>query len=409
MDFIILAAGKGERLWPLTESTPKCMVRVLGRPLLEWTVEAIEPYAEKIVIVVGHKKELLVEHFKAKSYSQKMRFAVQEKQEGTGHALLQAEKSVKGDFVAINGDNFFSPEALVHVCREANASKSAVVFAKKMDDCRNFGVFREKGGKIAGFEEKPKGKKPGLINLNLFKAPKKFFSYLHKLKRSPRGEYELPDALLAYALENECCLRELDGQWSDVGFFWNYIDANAYAAENLTDRKVEGIVEEGVVVRGKMHLGKGSVIKAPSRIEGPVWIGENATVGPHAFLRAGSVIENDCHVGSSEVKNSVLLAGANAPHFSYVGDSVLCEEVNLGAGTKIANLRFDNASVQVRFPTTKKEYDSARRKLGACIGRGTKVGINACINCGILVGENCKVFPGAKVASGLKSGTVAKE
>ncbi len=405
--FVILAAGKGERLWPITESVPKCMVRVLGRPLLEWTVEAIEPFAEKIVLVVGYKKEAIISHFKQKHYARKIAFAVQEKQEGTGHALLQAEKFVDGDFVAVNGDNFFSPDALVQVCREAGARKT-FAFAKKVGDARNYGIFESKSGKITGFEEKPKEKKAGLANLNLFKAPKKFFSHLKKLKLSPRGELELPDALLAFAKEEEMPLLELQGFWSDVGFFWNYLDVNAYGAENLSDRKVEGDVEQGVVVKGKLHLGKGSVIKAPSRIEGAVWIGENATVGPNAFLRAGTVVESDCHVGSSEIKNSVLLAGANAPHFSYVGDSVLCEGVNLGAGTKIANLRFDDASVKVKFPNTGKEYDSGKRKLGACIGSRTKVGINASINCGVLVGEGCKIFPGVVVKESVKNGLIVK-
>ncbi len=405
--FVILAAGKGERLWPITEEIPKCMARVLGRPLLEWTVEALVPFAEKIVLVVGFKKEQIIAHFEAKHYSEKIQFCEQEKQDGTGHALLQAEEFVDGDFVVVNGDNFFSTEALVQVGKASRELKS-FAFAKKVEDGRNFGLFEVKNGKITGFEEKPREKKAGLANLNLFKAPKKFFSCLKKVNRSPRGEIELPDALLSYALEFEMPLLELQGFWSDVGFFWQFIDANAFAAENLTDRKVEGEVEPGVVVKGKLHLGRGSVIKAPSRIEGPVWIGENCVIGPHAFIRAGTVVEDNCHVGSSEVKNSVLLQGANAPHFNYVGDSVMCEEVNLGAGTKIANLRFDDGAVKVFLPSKEKSFDSGRRKLGACIGARTKVGINASINCGVLVGADCKIFPSAVVKESVKSGTSVK-
>ncbi|MFQ5405608.1 MAG: bifunctional sugar-1-phosphate nucleotidylyltransferase/acetyltransferase [Candidatus Micrarchaeia archaeon] len=400
--FVILAAGKGTRLWPITETVPKCMVRVLGKPLLQWIVEGVVESAEKIVLVVGCKKEQVTEFFNNKPYKEKLVFVEQEKQEGTAHALLQAEGEVEEDFVVVNGDNFFSTDELEEVCRQSHTRKT-FVFAKKVDDCRNFGVFDVKDGKISGFQEKPKEKKPGLVNLNLFKAPKSFFEFLKKVEKSPRGEYELPDALLQFAKESNPGVLELQGFWSDVGFFWNLIDVNAFAAEHLAQAEENGEVEDGVTVKGNIFVGKGTIVKAPSRIEGPVWIGENCVIGPNAFLRKGTVVENNCHVGASEIKNSVLLSGSNAPHFSYVGDSLLCEKVNLGAGTKIANLRFDDGSVRVSFPNNGKEYDSGRRKLGAVIGAGTKTGINSSVNCGVLIGSSCRVFPGGVVEQSVKS------
>ena len=88
----------------------------------------------------------------------------------------------------------------------------------------------------------------------------------------------------------------------------------------------------------------------------------------------------------SEVKNSINLSNTSVPHFNYVGDSILCENINLGAGTKISNLRFDNKNIKMKI--NKKLVDSGRRKLGAIIGPNSQTGINASIMCGKKIGEN---------------------
>ena len=88
----------------------------------------------------------------------------------------------------------------------------------------------------------------------------------------------------------------------------------------------------------------------------------------------------------SEVKNSIILSNTSVPHFNYVGDSILCENINLGAGTKISNLRFDNKNIKMKI--NKKLVDSGRRKLGAIIGPNSQTGINASIMCGKKIGEN---------------------
>ena len=110
-DFVILAAGRGERLWPITNHIPKTMVRILKKPLLEWIVEGVYARARKIILVVGFKKGAVEEHFARSRFADKIVFVHQEKQNGTAHALLAAEKEVQGNFVVFNGDNFFDPHS----------------------------------------------------------------------------------------------------------------------------------------------------------------------------------------------------------------------------------------------------------------------------------------------------------
>jgi len=185
--------------------------------------------------------------------------------------------------------------------------------------------------------------------------------------------------------------------------FWKLI-------ESLEETEFEtggtGSIEENVVIKGILFIEPGAVIKSGSRIEGNVFIGKNSVIGPNAYLRKNVVIGENCHVSNSEIKNSIILNNSNVSHYSYIGDSVIGEQVNFGAGAKIANLRFDNKNVLVEVNC--KKIDSGKRKLGVCIGSKTKIGINASINCGVLVGKNCFVYPGTVVSKNLASGNSAK-
>ncbi len=384
--YVILAAGRGSRLWPITEDIPKAMVRILKKPLLEWIIEGVLPHAKKIVVVVGYKRGVVENYFSLKPYAGKLVFCEQKEQAGTAHALACAEGEVSDWFVTLNGDNFFHPRVFDEIAENSRFQK-AFSIVKRVQDVHEYGVVLEKNGVIAEIIEKPVEQGSGLINTNTFFLPKKFFEYLRRLPRSERGEYELTAAINEFVKSESVRLIEFDGYWNDVGFFWNYLQVNSFALESLASDKREGLVEDGVVVKGKLVLGKGSVIRAPSRIEGPVFIGDNSVIGPNAFLRSGATIEDHCHVGSSEVKNSILMSYSNAPHYSYVGDSVLCEDVNLGAGTTTANLRFNDANIPVFDQKSGKKIDSRCRKLGCVIGAGTRVGINASLNCGIAIGK----------------------
>jgi NDP-sugar pyrophosphorylase family protein len=126
-----------------------------------------------------------------------------------------------------------------------------------------------------------------------------------------------------------------------------------------------------------------------------VIIGAGCEIGPNCYIRPATSIGDGCHVGASvEVKNSIIMRGSKLPHHNYVGDSVIGEQCNLGAGTKIANLRLDKKDIQVAGINTK------RRKLGAIMGDRVETGINASINVGSMIGNNTFIGPGAS-ASGV--------
>ena len=134
------------------------------------------------------------------------------------------------------------------------------------------------------------------------------------------------------------------------------------------------------------------------RIEGPCYIGARAEIRHSAYLRAGSWVCEEAVVGhSSEVKNSILLPNSKAPHFNYVGDSILGMGVNIGAGVKLSNVRNDRREVAVKLANGER-VGSDLRKLGALIGDGSQLGCNVVTNPGTIIAPSSMISPNETIS-----------
>lgn len=153
---------------------------------------------------------------------------------------------------------------------------------------------------------------------------------------------------------------------------------------------IEGEVEPGayLIHPERISIGKGSVIEAGAYIKGPCIIGKNCEIRHGAYIRGDVLTGDRCIIGhATEVKNSVFLNHAQAGHFAYIGDSILGNGVNLGAGTKCANLRFDRKNIRV------EGVDTGLRKFGALFGDGAQTGCNAVTNPGTIMKKNSQCLP----------------
>ena len=174
-------------------------------------------------------------------------------------------------------------------------------------------------------------------------------------------------------------------------------DANGLKAQmNALSGGIE-VDNNGFFVRGDGIIIEGSAtVEAGAYLIGPCYIGPRATVRSGAYVREYSWICADAVVGhATEVKHSVLLPGAKAPHFNYVGDSILGKDVNLGAGTKLSNLRNDGGEVHLRVDG--ERVASGLRKFGALLGEGAALGCNSVTNPGVVLGCNSVVWPNVTV------------
>jgi NDP-sugar pyrophosphorylase family protein len=174
----------------------------------------------------------------------------------------------------------------------------------------------------------------------------------------------------------------------------------------LKDKIIEGaavIMAGACLFDDKILLGPGSVVEPGALIKGPAVIGKNTEVRQGAYMRGNCLVGDNCVVGhATEMKNSIMLDGAKAGHFAYVGDSILGNAANLGAGTKLANLKMIAGSIVIR--ADRKRYNTERRKLGAILGDGTETGCNSVTSPGTLMGPSSIVYAGVSVPGGYYPG-----
>jgi len=184
-------------------------------------------------------------------------------------------------------------------------------------------------------------------------------------------------------------------RWLGVGRPWELLAANEWKLGEL-DRRIDGDVRGDTELRGDVVVEAGATVEPGVVVEGPTLIRSGAEVGPNAYVRGATHVGEGCHVGHGvEVKNSVLMAGSAVPHVSYVGDSLLGPDVNLGAGTQVANLRHDDADVK---QTVKGErVSTGRRKYGLVAGPGAKTGVNTSLAPGVVLSAGATTEPGEPV------------
>ncbi len=181
-----------------------------------------------------------------------------------------------------------------------------------------------------------------------------------------------------------------------IRYPWDLIRANELYVAGLTENDIRGEVHSAAVVEGKVRVGAGTRILPGVFIEGNVVIGDNCKIGPNCYIRGNTSIGDGCHIGQSvEIKNSVILSNSNIGHLSYVGDSVLGEKVNLGAGTTVSNLRHDGKNH--RSAVDGEMIDTGRRKFGAIFGDGVHTGINTSIYPGRKLWPGVTTLPGEVV------------
>jgi bifunctional UDP-N-acetylglucosamine pyrophosphorylase/glucosamine-1-phosphate N-acetyltransferase len=388
MQTVVLAAGEGTRMRPLTETVPKPMLPVADRPLCAHTADAaIEAGASGLVFVVGYEAEAVRSYFGAEYRGVSVSYAVQEEQLGTAHAVRAAREYLDGAFVVLNGDNLYDPAGV-----EALFEAAPAVGAIEVAEPRNYGVLSTDGAgdRVTGIVEKPDEPPSNLANAGAYAFPAEA-SALLDVEQSERGEYEITDVLARVIDANEVTAVRLS-RWLDVGRPWELLEANEWKLDDL-DRRIDGEVRGDAELRGDVVVEEGAVVEPGVVVEGPALVRSGADVGPNAYVRGATLIGEDCHVGHGvELKNSVLMRGTNVPHLSYVGDSLLGTDVNLGAGTQVANLRHDEADVK---QTVKGDrVSTGRRKYGVVAGPNAKTGINTSLAPGVVLSAGATTTPG---------------
>ncbi|WP_256684975.1 bifunctional sugar-1-phosphate nucleotidylyltransferase/acetyltransferase [Halococcus qingdaonensis] len=390
MQTVLLAAGEGTRMRPLTAHTPKPMLPVADRPLCAHTADAaIAAGTDELILVVGYEADAVRDYFGEEYRGIPVKYATQDQQLGTAHAVRAAREHLDGDFAVLYGDDLYDPGSIQELFENAPG-----ITAYRAENPSNYGVLDTDGERVVGVTEKPEEPETDLVSAGACVLPSEAREWLD-VEQSERGEYELTDVLDRVFAEYDVSYTELD-RWMGVGRPWELLEANEWKLAAL-DGRVDGDVSDRAELRGPVVVEEGAHVEPGVVVEGPALIRSGAHVGPNAYVRGATLLGEEVRVGNGvEIKNSVVMAGTHVPHLSYVGDSVLGKDVNFGANTTVANLRHDDEPVK---QTVKSErVSTGRRKYGVVVGDGTKTGVHTTLYPGVVLDAGTRTEPDETVA-----------
>ncbi|TQQ79313.1 glucose-1-phosphate thymidylyltransferase [Halonotius terrestris] len=436
MQVVILAAGRGTRMGPLTESMPKPLLPVADRPLVAHVADAaVAAGADELVLTVGYGGDQIREYFGTAYGGVPVRYAEQTEQRGTADALAAAADHLDDDFAVLNGDSIYEASDLAGLFESVPQ-----VGAVRVDNPSSYGVLAtDDDGVVTEVREKPENPESNLVNAGAYTFPKDAIELLD-VPESERGEYELTD-VLERLIDRDALGTVVFETWLDVGRPWELLAANERRlpggpaattttdggavmgedwdastvdnadAESAPDRDphaADGVlanhltvpadtqIHPDATIRGDVVIEAGVSVGPGVVIEGPTLLRAGSSVGPNAYIRGATLLGEDAHVGHAvEIKNSVLMAGATVGHLSYVGDSILARDVNLGAGTNVANLRHDDEPVALTVKGDR--VSTGRRKFGTVLGPDVATGIQTGINPGVTLSAGTRTEPGENV------------
>jgi bifunctional UDP-N-acetylglucosamine pyrophosphorylase/glucosamine-1-phosphate N-acetyltransferase len=390
---VVMAAGQGSRMVPLTDRRPKPMIEVASKPMVEHLlIQLINAGIQDFIFIVGYRNDVIENYFgDGSKWNCHIEYVQQEGPVGTGHAVLLTEGKVSEEFLVVNADMYIAASDIAEFIK----IPGNVLAVQKVKDVSRYGAVEVNNGYVAGIREKLANSDSRLASVGMYKFTREIFRALHEIPLSPRGEYELPTAMQVLIDEDDEAFRAYNClTWWDVSYPWDLIEFNRYIMSNL-ETKIEGTIEDGVVVKGTLQLGKGSVIMSGCYIQGTVTIGENCIIEPCCFLKKGTSIGNNVKIGfASKIANSIIMDNTRTAARNYIADSVIGEGCYFGNGANVTCRRLDNEYVSVYGESTQ------RRKFGCVMGDQASVSANATVCAGSNVMSGQIILPGTVFSGG---------
>mgnify|MGYP001055605599 CR=1 FL=1 len=396
MKAVFLCGGNGERMFPITED--KFLLNFLGKPLLQHQMQIAQKAGLKHFVIIGNPGNTpAIEQVTIGLSEIKVELALQREPLGIANALESASKFLEGDIILVNPNDVFESSAYSAILAAyRNNSAGSYILGYKVSDYFPGGyLVVDEQNYLKHIVEKPGAdKQPSdLVNImvHFHTNPDKLLEYIKKVKATRDDVYEC-------SLDNmvqdhqRIAVVPYDGFWQAIKYPWHIFKVVKY----FLDRSEPYIspsarISPRALIEGRVIIGDDVRVLENAVIRGPVYIGPNSVIGNNALVRDYSHIGADCVVGyGTEVKTSYI--GNNCWfHSNYIGDSIIGDGCSFGAGTVLANFRFDEGNVKVMVEG--KLTDTGQDKLGAIIGSNSRTGINTSIMPGIKIGPNSFVGP----------------
>lgn len=366
MQAVILAAGEGTRVRPLTRSRPKSMIPVANRPIIEYVIEAlVKNGIRDIVVVVGYRKEQVTRFLNQLDVP--IEVVVQTKQLGTAHALRSAETKITGDFLLLPGDNYIDPHSISRIAQTQNA-----ILIKEHPNPSNFGVVLLKDGKITEIVEKPAHAPSFMVSTGIYSLNQEVFSCIQGNNMTD---------VISSMIKNGIHIQGIPADdWQDAIFPWDLLKMNRRLLAGISPAR-EGVASNHTTLIGNVRIGKGSTIGPNTTITGPVIIGENCQIGPNCCL----------------LPNTSIGSRVSLEPFTMVGDTLIMDDTAIGSHSRIMGAIIgerctlaDHTSVSYCSGLLDIEGFAVRSEMGAVFGDTVTGGSFTCFQ-NIVLGNNVTI------------------
>lgn len=378
---VVLAAGEGQRLAPLTNRRPKPMIPVVNRPLLAHVIEAIAATdIDRVVLVVGYQRDRIQTYFgDGDDWGIDIEYAIQTPQLGTAHALEQARSHVEAPFLVLNGDRIIEPAAVKSIAnRIEDPDVTTAMSVTRVEHPSAYGVVTLSGERVTGIIEKPREEPSSeFINAGVYGFDASIFEVIDDLEDRPGGERRLPDAI-GSQLDATITAVPYDGRWLDVSYLWDLLSVTGAMLDT-----------EGGAAAG--HLGPGAQVSDAAHLDATASVGAAAVVGRGTTVGANARIESN-----ATVERSVVMHDATVESGAVLRDCIVGANATVGP----------NATVPGGEATVIVDEEVHRSvPLGGVIGDNATVGGAVLLDPGTILGDGVQVAGGSRVTGRIPPGT----
>jgi len=394
MKAVLLAAGKGARMWPFTAYKPKGMIPVANKPILGHVIAAlVENNVRDIVMVVGYQPERIMSYFEdGRKFGAKVEYVSQGKQLGTAHALWEARSKLEDRFIVLNGSNIVDARAVSDLVRQ---EETPAVLITESETPTKYGEVTEKEGYLERIVEKPSESISHLINTGMYLLDKSFFEEGESLIK--QGMYDIPGIIQHLAAKKRVKVVRTAGKWADALYPWDLTRLNASALIDIGEGRA-GRIEKDVHFQGRVLVGDGTTIRSGTCITGPAIIAEGCEIGPQVVINPSTSIGKNVRIGPfTEVNDSILMDDVSIGSGSIVAHSVIGKGSNLG--TRFTSLS-GPASVEVEGEWHRVE------NVGSLIGDDVVVAGGVVVEPGAIVGAKCSVGAMVRLRGNVPNGSI---
>ncbi|MEK7559133.1 MAG: bifunctional sugar-1-phosphate nucleotidylyltransferase/acetyltransferase [Patescibacteria group bacterium] len=406
MQAVILAAGKSSRFSPYNESfSHKSLVSVMGKPILIHTIESVvRSGIKEIILVVSEDSEIKKILGDGNDYGARIDYVVQEDPTGAGNGLLLTEKLIRGDFFLLNASRVDFDEYKDRMLVKKNGKVKVVLVGKNQDEVGKYGVLKVEEDRVLDLIEKP-SRQDAVSNIRLIGTYLFSKDFFKTLRDTPDEHYKLENAISISAKNGDVKIVLTSAEAPSLKYSWDILEVKNFLLSKIKGKSIKknSKIAKSAEIIGDVIIEDNVTVMEGAKIKGPCFIGKNSTIGNNAIIRGGTDIEGGCTVGAyMEVKNTLIMKNSKA-HSGFIGDSVVGEDVRIGAQFATANVRLDRKSVKTKIKDEK--IDTHLRSLGTIIGNNVKVGIKCSTMPGVIIGENSVIGPSTVIQKNVASNT----